>query len=196
MKPVCICYILLLTSIACSTDIELTKSTFIPDKDIPELPAYSEWGYNTFGAYYERQFFTSNNQDVPLKIVSTDSVTTITFNGQLGAYSGNKMSLVISLSDSGIRSLDDLISLNATTINLASPDCKVSMLNNNVPVSAQILNGVIEFKRLQNLLVDKKQTEVIVSGTFEFQAIINGEPVSMIEGRFDMGVSKVNFFAI
>ena len=39
---------------SCSKEFELDKSVFIPDKDYPDLPAYTEWGYNTFGALYDR----------------------------------------------------------------------------------------------------------------------------------------------
>ena len=35
---------ILLFLAACSKETELQKSVFIPDKDYPSLPAYSEWG--------------------------------------------------------------------------------------------------------------------------------------------------------
>jgi hypothetical protein len=58
----------------------------------------------------------------------------------------------------------------------------------------QIISGQFYFKRAQYLRVDKKPSEVILSGTFELQARINGELVSISDGRFDTGISDSNFF--
>ena len=48
--------------------------------------------------------------------------------------------------------------------------------------------------RAQHLLVDEVPQEVILSGVFEFQAMVNGMPVTVSEGRFDVGVDESNFF--
>jgi hypothetical protein len=58
----------------------------------------------------------------------------------------------------------------------------------------EIIGGTLHFKRVQNLLVDKKQVEVILSGTFEYQALMNDVPFSVSEGRFDVAVGKDNFY--
>ena len=43
-------------------------------------------------------------------------------------------------------------------------------------------------------IADNEPIEVILSGVFEFQALINNEPVSMSLGRFDVGVGQSNFY--
>ena len=62
--------------------------------------------------------------------------------------------------------------------------------------TVELLNGTFEFKRAQYLLVDGQPQEVILSGVFEFQVTIDGEPVSISEGRFDVGVGSYNFFVL
>ena len=52
-----------------SADFELSKTVFVEDVDYPGLPIYSEWGYNTFGAYIDRSVFTSNSYELPTKII-------------------------------------------------------------------------------------------------------------------------------
>lgn len=191
-------YILLLSCITCTKDTDLKRSEFRQDLEFPELPEYSEWGYNTFGAYYDRQAFISNNEQVPVKVISTSNVISFTFKGQLGKYASatNSLSLVIALSGVNITNYSDLILFNGTFVNLASSTCQVTIFINNVAYAAQILNGTIEFKRVQNLFVDKKQEEVILSGVFDFQAIINSQPITFSEGRFDVGIGKDNFFSL
>ena len=44
------------------------NSVYIEDADIPGMPAYTEWGYNTFGAFYGRDLFTYTDKEVPLVI--------------------------------------------------------------------------------------------------------------------------------
>ena len=66
--------IALVSLLSCGNDAELRKTVSIPDTQFPELPQYSEWGYNTFGAYYGRQPFVSNDNEVPLNITRHDNV--------------------------------------------------------------------------------------------------------------------------
>ena len=60
---------------SCSMDdVELSRSVFIPDRTSPGLPEYSEWGYNTFGAYIDRVPFVSGEEE-PAKIyVNSDTL--------------------------------------------------------------------------------------------------------------------------
>ncbi len=182
---------------ACSKDHELQKSIFIPDPDFPELPQYSEWGYNTFGAYYDREAFISNSNVVPVKVAVTNDTASFIFQGQSGGnyyYETNQMSMKISLAGFIPSNYTELIVLNDSTINLQNPDCRVYITKNNITYAANILSGSLQFKRAQNLLVDKEQTEVILSGYFEFTALINNEPVAISDGRFDVGIGTSNFF--
>ena len=185
---------------SCSKEFELDKSVFIPDKDYPDLPAYTEWGYNTFGALYERELFLYNDISIPVKVINTGGKTSFTFKGhkgQSGSYyynSDNSMSLNFDLYGFLPASYTNLIELNDTIIDLAGPLCKVSLMMDSVEHQVVVLNGTLNFKRAQNLFVDKKQMEVILSGTFEIQALIENEPTSITAGRFDVGIGPDNFF--
>jgi hypothetical protein len=44
------------------------------------------------------------------------------------------------------------------------------------------------------LFVDEEKQQVILSGVFSFKAVVEGEPVTVSEGRFDVGMSSLNFF--
>lgn len=185
---------------SCSKEFELDKSVFIPDKDYPDLPAYTEWGYNTFGALYDRELFLYNEFSVPVKVINTGGKTSFTFKGhkaESGSYyynNSNSMSLNFDLNGFLPSSFSDLIKLNDTIIDLTSPLCKVSLMTDTVKHQVVVLNGTLNFKRAQNLFVDKKQIEVILSGTFEIHALIENEPTSISAGRFDVGIGPDNFF--
>lgn len=189
---------------ACSKETELAKSVFIPDKDHPELPAYTEWGYNTFGAYFDREIFANNDNKVPAKVINTGGRTTITFKGQVGidnyysSYWSNSayaaVSMTFDLPGISPQVYADLISLNNTTIDLTSLQSGVSITIDTITYACTVLNGSLIIKKAQNLIVDKKPVEVILSGVFEFQAIIRDEPVSITLGRFDVGIGNDNFF--
>jgi hypothetical protein len=55
------------------------------------------------------------------------------------------------------------------------------------PVSVN--SGELHFIRVQKLFVDNNPQETILSGTFKFQGIMDGTPVSVTLGRFDVGVN-------
>jgi hypothetical protein len=187
---------------ACSDEAELQKSVFIPDDDYPELPAYTEWGYNTFGAYYDRELFIYNEYEIPAKVVNNEGKTSFILNGTKGLYyydyyydTGiNSMSISFDLTGYLPQVYTDLVTLNDSVIDLMNPDCRVMVTMQGVKYQEHIIGGTLHFKRAQNLIVDKEQIEVILSGTFDYQALVNGEPVSVNLGRFDVGIGKSNFY--
>ena len=175
----------------CSQDFQLQKSVFINDVNNPGLPEYSEWGYNTFGAYIDRTVFASTSEELPGKIV----VNKDTFNLILKGRSGYEI-LTLKFSIVGYMPADypDLISLNDSTFDLKSANCIVSLGNPNNSKKLAVSEGKLYFKRVQKLYVDKELTESIVSGTFNFKTILNGEPIAISNGRFDFGIGYDNFF--
>lgn len=186
---------------ACESENDLRKSVMIEDKDKPDLPEYSEWGYNTFGAYYdERQPFISNDDLVPIKVYVTDAGMSFSLYGQIGTDEEykpeNKMVISFVISDFKPSKYKDLLTLDDTVFNLSDAKCKVyiSYEDENIEDTIQILSGELEFIRAQNLIVDKKEVEVILSGVFHLRAWINGEPKTISEGRFDAGISDCNFY--
>ena len=183
----------------CSNDNELKKSVFIEDSDYPDLPEYSEWGYNTFGAYYDREAFVSNDNEVPAKIIVTNNLTSFVLTGLEGAYSyyssnNTKMSMTFKVSGFLPQNYKQLIALNDTTFDLRNSSYQVLVAIGTVTDTATILEGGLTFKRAQNLIVDTKQEEVILSGYFDFKALINNEPITISNGRFDVGISSDNFY--
>jgi hypothetical protein len=180
-----------------SSDLELQKSVFIPDPEFYELPQYSEWGYNTFGAYFDRQAFVSNDYEIPVKVVVTGGKTAFLFQGWWsggGYYGYGNMTMTISLNNFVPENYHDLMVLNDSVIDLKNPDCSVAIKVDTIQYDVAILNGSFHVKRSQNLIVDGEQAEVILSGYFDFQLLLNDEPTTVTNGRFDIGVSDDNFF--
>jgi len=183
--------VVMLLAGGCSTDFNLEKSVFIEDINNPGLPEYSEWGYNTFGAYIDRKTFVSDLTDLPSKII----VNKDTFNFLLkGRSNSDDISLKFSVIGYSPADYTDLISLNDSTFNLTGKNCIITLTE---PLSTKILTvyeGTLVFKRVQKLYVDKVLTESILSGTFNFKTFINAEPVSISNGRFDVGIGSENFY--
>jgi hypothetical protein len=197
MKKQILLYATLLIIFAgCTKENELKKSVMLYDTEFTDLPAYSEWGYNTFGAYYDRQVFISNSETVPAKVIVKDSSMSFLLDGRnTYAYSlSNNIAITFKLAGYTPATFADLIVLNDTTFDLKDSSCQVVITIDQMEYTADILSGELYFKRAQNLLVDKKQIEVILSGYFGFQALVNGTPVTISDGRFDVGIGPDNFY--
>ncbi len=196
-------YSLLITAAiltGCSKEYELRESVFIPDKTFSELPAYTEWGYNTFGAFYDRELFLYSTKEVPAKIICTGGTTSFVLRGQKNSYGyyywndADEMSVTFALSGLQPSGFADLVSLNGKSFDLTDVSNKVTVFMDGATIEPQMLEGELVFRRAQQLFVDKQQIEVILSGEFSFKAIVSGNPVSMSEGRFDVGIANDNFF--
>jgi len=185
--------LILLIMTSCFGKSELEKSIFIEDPQDPSLPVYSELGYNTFGAHYDRSIIVSNDYQVPMKVVNHMGVTTFTFTGQRDSYA-SAFSIQFSINGLGPKSYSDLISMDNVTLDLTSPTCNVVVNDGGNVQAVQILDGTLIFKKARDLKVDNLLTEIVLSGTFEFHAIINQLPVTMSKGRFDVGVDYENFY--
>jgi hypothetical protein len=182
----------------CSKENKLKKSVMIYDEEFTDLPAYSEWGYNTFGAYYDREVFISNNEMVPAKVIVTNNEMSFLLDGQNGTsyYYGDYEEMTMTFKMPGFtpENYHDLIVFNDTIFNLTNPAYQVMVSIDTMKYIATILSGELTFKRVQNLLVDAQQIEVILSGYFEFKALIDEKPVTVSNGRFDVGIGPDNFY--
>lgn len=194
--------ILLPVFTSCSKDYELGKSVFVADKDYPSLPAYSEWGYNTFGVLYDRQPLVNTDYRVPAKLICTGGISTFSLRGHLGQpdyyyyYQDDEEPIMLNFELVGFEpsSVDGLLALNDSIIDLTDPLCRVTLKMDTTNYDLDILNGTLHFKKAQALIVDEDPYEIILSGTFDFQAIIDNEPRSFSNGRFDVGIAEDNFF--
>ncbi|HRZ49930.1 MAG TPA: hypothetical protein P5338_11110 [Bacteroidales bacterium] len=178
---------------SCSKDeaFDLSETIFIEDSYYPGLPIYSEWGYNTFGAYIDRAPFVSNTSDLPVKIyVNGDTMHFIL----KGRVDGTEAVLTFHLQGYSPATNFDLVSLDKTFINLKDPGRSATLKIGNVTTELTIIEGELEFKRVQRLILDNEPTRVIMSGYFQLKTFLNGEPAAISNGRFDLGIGYGNFF--
>jgi hypothetical protein len=163
-------------------------------------------GYNTFGAYYDRELFTYNEKEVPAKVINTAAKTSFILKGGIDQidynddyYSGYntnyaEMSIAFELPGFLPETYVDLVQLNDTVFDLTNPACHVFATIGTDSLEMEIFSGELSFKRAQHLLVDNQSVKVILSGYFDFKALAGGEPISVSYGRFDVGVGEFNFF--
>lgn len=167
----------------------MDKTVFIPDEDDPILPAYTEWGYNSFGAEYERDYFLVSHKIVPCKITYSNQQLQFLLHGTTN-YTGKEMKLLFVFNSEQISELEDFKKLHQKEIDLSAHECTVKMDNTVLEVSA----GKLHFKRVQLLIIDNEpMNRVLLSGTFDLNFMQNGFPASISNGRFDLGITKKDF---
>ncbi|PIE99398.1 MAG: hypothetical protein CR965_02375 [Paludibacter sp.] len=171
---------------------DLEQSIFIEDEDLPGLPIYSEWGYNTFGALIDRVPFVSERVAIPSKVI----VKSDTLNFWLkGTYRGDNTILIISFPNFNLTSHENLLEFNGKNFDLTdTTKCLLTLKRGTQKQKLRILDGNFHFKKVQKLLVDKEFIKVILSGEFKFKTFLNEEPVAINYGRFDLGIGYDNFF--
>jgi hypothetical protein len=146
---------------------------------------------------------------VPAKVIVSNNTMSFILDGQKGApdyyyyhsyyksyYSSNytAMSMTFKLNNFLPADYSNLAVFNDTTLDLTNPPYQVMVSIDTSKYTANILSGTLTFKRAQNLKVDKQPIEVILSGYFEFKALINSIPVTISEGRFDVSIGPDNFY--
>jgi hypothetical protein len=179
---------------ACS---DIDSTVFIPDSDDPSLPAYTEWGYNSFGAKYERHYFLADNGVTPCKIVYREGMLHFSLSGVLrgdaySSYSGH-MTLTVSFPAGPVTKYRDLLTLHEREIDLSDPSaCRINIdipdTDSHTVVSP--LSGHLTFRRAQLLRIDGEENRVILSGTFDMRFLMNDKPENITDGRFDVGIHK------
>lgn len=174
-------------------EYDLRESVFIEDVEYKGLPQYTEWGYNTFGAYYDREVFVSNNSEVPVKLFVTDGKSSFIFHGQKGS-SGTDMRVTFKFDNFLPTEFSDILVLNDSTMNLDTPNAEVEIVIDEQIKECVVINGNMHFKRVQELFVDGEHRQIILSGYFEFQVLIDNYPIAISDGRFDIGIGYSNFF--
>lgn len=174
-----------------SYEYELQKSVFIEDEMNPGLPIYSEWGYNTFGAYIDRSKFISDENILPSKIIVNGDTLNITLNGYYQDILTNLKFRIVGYSP---KDYAELLELNGVKINLKNDQVSVFLTQDSNTTQLQIIEGELYFKRVQLLLVDKEQNQSILSGTFELKTFKNDVPIAIANGRFDLGIGYDNFY--
>ena len=185
----------LIAMTACSKS-DFKEIQYIVDPDYPGLPIYSEMGYNTFGAYINEKAFYLNSDDRPFYLVADRESLTMTLNGW---YNGNDLNMVFTLPIDSTYHLEDYHSLLALdgmtfTIDTIPTSCNVKMEGLSAPNIESIYSGYIKFEKVQQVIVDKTDAEVIASGKFQFRAFTpDGSRIDVTGGRFDFGIDNANF---
>lgn len=196
MKKLKITYLLisfLVISISCDKldDFNLSSTIFIEDQYYPGLPIYSEWGYNTFGAYIDRKVFVSTSDDLPVKVIVNPDTVHMIFRGRMGSY---PVDLKFSIKGFSPETYYDLTLLDDTIINLKENGRAVSLKIGNETTELNLIEGELIIKKVQRLYVDEELSRSIMSGYFNLKTFLNNEPISISQGRFDFGVGYENFY--
>lgn len=191
--------------ISCSKDddykYELQETVWVSDENEPKLPMYTEQGYNTFGARFNREYFLSyrNGSQFPCLFSSKENnKLEMTFNGHVSSK-GMQLKIVFPCGQA-IRSWKEMVALNGKTIDLTDPNVVVttSYVDNydNTSESYTITphNGSITFKKVNLLNIDGVVREAVVAGEFNFGYEYNGNRYIISSGRFDIGVDEDIFW--
>ncbi len=182
---------LFLTSCDKMDEIDLSGSVFIEDSYQPGLPIYSEWGYNTFGAYIDRKAFVSTDHELPAKVFVNNDTLHLLLRGRMD---NNIVDLKFSVKGFEPQNNFDLVMLDDTIINLSDSGRAVYLTINNKETKLDIIEGELIVKRAQRLFVDNVATRTIISGRFNLKTFINDEPAAISQGRYDLGIGYENFF--
>ena len=172
---------------------EMDRTIFIPDAVDQNLPAYTEWGYNTFGALYERHYFLASNKVIPCKIMYHKGLLNFNLTGKID--NDSEMVLKFSFPAPRMNHYKDLIALNNTTINLLDDNCSVKIETNGNEDVITLISGSLTFKRTQLLKIDGEENRVILSGLFELRFLKEGLPETISNGRFDVGINN-DFYSL
>lgn len=194
MKKIVFVILVFVTYSCSNNDSELTDSIYVPDSKNPDLPAYTEWGSNTFGANYDRDVFKFSYNKTPFKITDNGTELQLIFEGNYGYQ--DDMTLKFILPSANAKTYDDLLILDKKIFDLTSTEVKVEMTYKGTTEIITILDGELNLKRLQNIYLDNIKHGIILSGTFDFKFIANNIPLKMTNGRFDFVVNNENFYYI
>ena len=193
---------LLILSSSCDSEPQMDRTIFIPDSMNNNLPAYTEWGYNSFGAIYDnRTYFLVSNNITPCKILYKDGLLRFALSGVLQAntssYSAVKESMTLSFifPEESITQISDITTFNNKLINLADKNCTVKMIRNENERTLEVVQGTLHFKRAQLLYIDDVPNRVILSGVFELRFLESEFPTVISDGRFDVGINDNVFYA-
>jgi hypothetical protein len=172
-------------------DYSLSSTIFIEDPYYPGLPIYSEWGYNTFGAYIDRKLFVSTENDLPAKIMVNTDTLNILLRGQMNS---KNVDLKFSIKGYSPLTYFDLADLDNHTIDLKESGCSVTLKIGDETTILNLIEGELIIKKVQRLYVDEELTRAIMSGYFNLKTFLNDEPISISNGRFDLGIGYENFY--
>jgi hypothetical protein len=185
----------------------MERTIFIRDDSDSNLPAYTEWGYNSFGAKYERLYFLVHKSIIPCKITYQEGSVHFSLTGILSEESytygdydrfyPEAMTLTVSFPAEPMYEYRDLLALHGRVVDLADVSfCRVNIeRTDKTGMTVAPIKGHLTFRRAQLLRIDEKENRVILSGSFDLQFLANGRPESITDGRFDVGI-HTDFYSV
>lgn len=193
IKYACLALLFPMVFASCSKmdDFSLSETVFIEDPYYPGLPVYSEWGYNTFGAYIDRNPFVSTSVDLPVKVIVNSDTLNLNMRGRMGSQN---VELRFAIKGFSPLNYFDLTMLDNTTINLKDPGRAVVLIIGDQTTELEIIEGELIISRVQRLYLDEVPTKTIMSGYFQLKTFLNNEPIAISHGRFDLGIGYENFY--
>lgn len=190
---------------SCHHDSELENTIWIDSDTHPGLPEYTEWGYNTFGAYINNETFTSGewySYTLDDNVIKSGN-DTLTFN-LTGPSEINKVKrLEFSFPFKHLQWYEDLAELDKVKIDLAKTDVIVNMTicydyEKDTTFTMMVDKGELFFKRVQRIHLNNRLKEVALSGIFSLAGEFTDDSgtkkrCKIEEGRFDLGINSRNF---
>ena len=176
--------------VSCDKEV-MNKIIFIPDEQDPYLPAYTEWGYNSFGAKYGSDYFLVSMSEYikPCRIWYGNHQFQFELRGTID--NGEEMRLLFAFPSEPVTEYKDLVKLPKEPIILSDSNGCKAWINYT---QLQDLNGKLHFKRVQLLRIDGTMERAIISGTFELNFTKNGVNETISNGRFDLGITNKEIF--
>ena len=196
MKKYFIITILIAIFASCATDDpQMDRTVFIPDPIDSQLPAYTEWGYNSFGAKISRRYFVASKDVIPCKILYKDNSLRFSISGYLGSHT--ETTLTFTFPSERLYEYADLLIFNNEKIELTASGCVVTLTQNGRTETLNIVDGELHFRRAQMLFIDDQPNRAILSGEFNFRYLSGTDefPVTVSNGRFDFGINDNVFYA-
>lgn len=166
---------------------DLTK----PESKNLELPPYSEFGRNTMGGYFNEKVMVGKSIDTMAMVKVSEQSTMLTMVGDIDQ--GNridKVTLTFATTLLAPDSFEGLKELDQQSIDLTAIDNWVKIWNRPIEVDDGALNVI----KARNLIINKKQVGVILSGRFWLSGHIPEiGPVEILDGRFDVVIGAEQF---
>jgi len=193
MKKNSLLLLIIILLVSCGK-YETGRTVFIPDPDDYNLPAYTEQGYNAFGAEYERDYFLVSDKIAPCKIRSHENQLQFSLSGTI--RDGKEMTLSFIFPVEQMKDYKGLLQLHNKEIDLAADDCVVKISQDGKETILDIYNyGNLHFKRTQLVNIDDVENCVILSGYFCLDFMQDDFPSFICNGRFDLRITKYLFYA-
>ena len=172
---------------SCSKDRMEDRNIFIPDNEDPKLPAYTENGYNSFGAKYGNDYFLVSSRFSPGRVAYNNNRLNFSLHGTFQDRE-TRLEFIFPF-ELNPSDLTDLTLLKEKIIDLDLNEVRI--FQNNTHTTLNGTKGKLHFKHAQIINIDNSLNRVILSGVFELSFTLNNSPATFSNGRFDVGITQV-----